>query len=598
MHPSWRNVTCGGILLALAATIAHADVPQVVTIQGRLTDTAGVVIPTGPQLVRFNIYSDSVGGTSIWSSAIRQINVVDGLFSYNLGDTVALPDNLFDDTARWLGIKVGVDPEMTPRIKLTSGTYTYRALRADTAARADEVHWNNITGTPPGFADGVDDNTVYTAGSGLQLVGTTFLISNVTSTHIQNGTILDADISNSANISPSKINGTAATLGGSNVFSGTGNQFQNGLLVGTSGNLVLEDNTLDFRRSGAQRWRFTETATTGLRLFQVYTDGGSLLNQVRLEVENNGTVKIGDSTFRANSDGISIGNLAPHSTYLMRLDRRYNTTASRYGMYIRQDNAGTGSLYGIYCFTEAATAGAGGLVRAIQGEAWSDASTRYGVRGEAEGQNTSITTGTSYGIYGLAYDGAQARGVYGNASSATTNWAGYFFGNVNVTGSVVKSAGISRIDHPTDPANKYLQHTALESPDMLNVYSGTVTLDGNGSAIVLLPEYSEMINRDFRYQLTAIGTAMPELHIAATINGNQFQIAGGKADGEVSWQVTGVRQDVWAEANRTQVEIDKPDDEKGLYLHYEEYGQPLEMSVDSDALIEAREQRAERGAIE
>ena len=41
---------------------------------------------------------------------------------------------------------------------------------------------------------------------------------------------------------------------------------------------------------------------------------------------------------------------------------------------------------------------------------------------------------------------------------------------------------------------------------------------------------------------------------------------------EVSWQVTGIRQDAWANENRIQVEVEKPADEKGLYLHPQELG--------------------------
>jgi hypothetical protein len=43
-----------------------------------------------------------------------------------------------------------------------------------------------------------------------------------------------------------------------------------------------------------------------------------------------------------------------------------------------------------------------------------------------------------------------------------------------------------RIDHPLDPANKYLNHSAVESPDMKNIYDGVVTLDADGEAVVEL----------------------------------------------------------------------------------------------------------------
>ncbi len=85
---------------------------------------------------------------------------------------------------------------------------------------------------------------------------------------------------------------------------------------------------------------------------------------------------------------------------------------------------------------------------------------------------------------------------------------------------------------------------------MMNVYSGNVVLVAQGEAWVTMPEWFEALNRDFRYQLTSIGAPGPNLHIAVKVEGNRFKIAGGGPTAEVSWQVTGVRQDAWANAPR------------------------------------------------
>jgi hypothetical protein len=151
---------------------------------------------------------------------------------------------------------------------------------------------------------------------------------------------------------------------------------------------------------------------------------------------------------------------------------------------------------------------------------------------------------------------------------------------VQVVGTLTKSGGSFKIDHPLDPANRYLYHSFVESPDMKNVYDGVVVLDENGAAWVKLPAWFEALNRDFRYQLTAIGAPAPDLYIAHKIQDNHFQIAGGIPGMEVSWQVTGIRRDPWAEANRIPVEQDKPDDERGTYLYPELYGQPEELGLD------------------
>jgi hypothetical protein len=113
---------------------------------------------------------------------------------------------------------------------------------------------------------------------------------------------------------------------------------------------------------------------------------------------------------------------------------------------------------------------------------------------------------------------------------------------------------------------------------MMNVYNGNVVLDNTGSAVVELPSWFETLNRDFRYQLTCIGGFAP-VYIAETISGNTFRIAGGEPGLEVSWQVTGIRNDPWAQENRIEVERDKGGSESGRYLHPELYGQPDQLRI-------------------
>ena len=168
-------------------------------------------------------------------------------------------------------------------------------------------------------------------------------------------------------------------------------------------------------------------------------------------------------------------------------------------------------------------------------------------------------------------------GVYGEGGSGGN--AGYFYGNVYVSGTVTKGGGAFQIDHPLDPGNKYLQHSFVESSDMMNVYNGNVTLDANGQAWVTLPAWFEALNRDFRYQLTAIGAPGPNLFIADEISANRFRIAGGTANGRVSWQVTGIRHDAWADANRIVVELEKAEAERGRYLHPEIRGLSRDLGI-------------------
>ena len=166
----------------------------------------------------------------------------------------------------------------------------------------------------------------------------------------------------------------------------------------------------------------------------------------------------------------------------------------------------------------------------------------------------------------------------GVVGASYSGFAGYFYGDVYVTGSLVKPGGGFRIDHPLDAPGKYLSHSFVESPDMKNLYDGVVTLDATGRAEVCLPAWFAALNTEIRYQLSCIGGHAP-VYIAETLRDNRFTIAGGQAGMLVCWQITGIRQDRWAAAHRMPVEQDKPPDERGHYLHPELYGESSEKGM-------------------
>jgi hypothetical protein len=131
--------------------------------------------------------------------------------------------------------------------------------------------------------------------------------------------------------------------------------------------------------------------------------------------------------------------------------------------------------------------------------------------------------------------------------------------NVNwrAADGITKPSGSFSIDHPLDPANMFLNHSFVESPDMMNIYNGSVTTNQHGFATVTLPAYFEALNQDFRYQLTPIGQ-FAQAFVAEKIQNNRFVIKTDKPGVEVSWQVTGVRHDSFADSHRIQVEEQKP----------------------------------------
>ncbi len=204
----------------------------------------------------------------------------------------------------------------------------------------------------------------------------------------------------------------------------------------------------------------------------------------------------------------------------------------------------------------------------------------FGSTGLSSCQNYSMV-GDGVNTYVAAPTGSIYFRTNSNAVTAMTIDVN---GNVNIAGNLSKGGGSFKIDHPLDPANKYLYHSFVESPDMMNVYNGVATLDAHGSVWITLPDYFEALNRDFRYQLTAIGAPGPNLYIVKKVSGNRFKIAGGKPKGEVSWQVTGIRQDAYANAHRIPNDEEKPAEERGKYLHPELFGASEEQAIGYRAL--------------
>jgi hypothetical protein len=215
------------------------------------------------------------------------------------------------------------------------------------------------------------------------------------------------------------------------------------------------------------------------------------------------------------------------------------------------------------------------------------------------------------GVLGLSPGGVGVRGVVGVGigihgwavhPDAPSTYAGMFDGDVNVNGTLRKTSDKFLIDHPLDPANKYLEHSTIESSEMKNLYDGVVTLDAGGTATVELPSWFEALNENYRYQLTSIGRPAPDLHVSREISGGRFAIAGGPPLARICWQVTGTRRDVWAKAHPMEVEQEKPERERGLYLYPELHGMPvtkgLRLARNGDLKKDLDELQKEKQALE
>jgi hypothetical protein len=234
-----------------------------------------------------------------------------------------------------------------------------------------------------------------------------------------------------------------------------------------------------------------------------------------------------------------------------------------------------GSAPGVLGDTNSSAVDAAG----VSGRIASSADYAAGVRG----YNTSASccgfgvvgfhAGQGIGIGGYAPNGF---GVFGYSPY---NWAAWLDGAVTITkdlhvyGTLYKAGGAFRIDNPLDPAHSYLQHSFVESPQMMNVYNGNVTTDEKGFATVQLPRWFQALNKDFRYQLTSL-SGLQEVAIAREIQDNRFTIQSEQPHSKVSWQVTGIRHDPYANAHRIQVVVPKEGSAQGKYMHPQLYGQP------------------------
>jgi hypothetical protein len=114
---------------------------------------------------------------------------------------------------------------------------------------------------------------------------------------------------------------------------------------------------------------------------------------------------------------------------------------------------------------------------------------------------------------------------------------------------------------------------------MKNIYDGVVTTDAQGDATVRLPEWFEVLNTDFRYQLTVIGQFAQAI-VAREIQDHQFAIRTSAPSVKVSWQITGVRQDPYAKAHPLVVEKEKEEWLRGFYIYPELYGAPQEKQIE------------------
>jgi hypothetical protein len=630
------------MFIVILTSSVLAQIPRTLSYQGVLTDLSGNPKADGSYNISFSLYEQSTGGTAIWTEA-KSLALTKGLFSTALGDLTPFADSIKFKQQYWLGITVGTDPELTPRIILNANGYSFSSIYSDTAG-------NIINGKVVKNLNGLKDNitiqgaggttinsngnviTVSSSGTGgtgiqgIQSSNNTLDITNpngpTATVNLKNPLTLSGPVSSPNYIISGTATGTGNGISGISV-SGIGVA---GIATGTSNaNYGVVGNSLS--PSGFAVTGYNAAATgdaVGVNGQTNSPAGIGVLGNVSGGTGIKGTSTSGRGVWGSSSSWQGVYGFSQSQAGTVGesngFDGVYGICNDGTHAGVSGHNSTTG--FGVW---GSSTSGIGvkgisGSGTAVQGISTSfdgiqgNSTSGVGLHGNsASGIGVYGVTGGTYSVVGENSNAGKSLGVLGyhgttgnsnffdasvmgyaglDNSIAVYGWVGYgvfsyaglFDGNVVVNGITystdiyVSGTKNFKIDHPQDPGNKYLIHSCIESPDRMNIYNGNITTDAAGLATVNLPSYFEALNIDYRYQLTVMGQFAQAI-IDKKIQNNSFVIRTDKPNVEVSWQVTGIRNDPYAKAHPMVVEQVKNEREKGKYYFPELYGQPKNKSL-------------------
>ena len=166
-----RCFTALTAIFMIFTVMAFAEVPNMISYQGRLTDDAGSPVADGGHSIAFGIYDMVADGSLLWSDTIDVITS-GGLFEVLLGGEKPLSPSIFDGSIRYLGITVIGGTELSPRTPIVSVPYAMTAGSAGGGAvdcNSCDAIYVNQTGPETITGSAVDTAlTVVNTGSGIK----------------------------------------------------------------------------------------------------------------------------------------------------------------------------------------------------------------------------------------------------------------------------------------------------------------------------------------------------------------------------------------------------------------------------------------------